>query len=411
LTLERQIHSPLEILRVFLKLGLTSFGGPIAHIGYFREEFVARRAWLDESSFADLVALCQFLPGPASSQVGFSIGLMRAGYLGGLAAWIGFTLPSAVALVLFAYGAHLLVGPVGTGLLHGLMLVAVAIVARAVWGMARTLSPDPRRASIAGIAVLFVLFGASSRYQIAALLFGGIAGRWLCRQPPTASACAWAVPVSRRAALAALMIFTLLLIGLPLLRGLVTLQSLALFDAFYRSGALVFGGGHVVLPLLRDAFVAPGWVGDDTFLAGYGAAQAIPGPLFSFAAYLGAVVSLSPHGAAGAALGLIGIFLPGILILVGTLPFWNALRSRDDAQAAMRGVNAAVVGILGGALYNPVWISSVKTPGDFAVALIGFILLGMWRAPPLLVVAVGALAGIAMAETHVLLTGSVSSAP
>jgi chromate transporter len=402
MTLERQIHSPLEVLRVFLKLGLTSFGGPIAHIGYFREEFVARRGWLDESSFADLVALCQFLPGPASSQVGFSIGLMRAGYLGGLAAWTGFTLPSAVALVLFAYGAHLLVGSIGSGLLHGLMLVAVAVVAQAVWGMARTLCPDPRRASIAGIAVLVVLFGASSRSQIAALLFGAIAGLWLCRQSPSAAAAAdgGAAPVSRRAALVALMTFTLLLIGPPLLRGLVTSQSLALFDAFYRSGALVFGGGHVVLPLLRDAFVAPGWVSDDTFLAGYGAAQAIPGPLFAFAAYLGAVARPAPHGAAGAALGLIGIFLPGILILIGTLPFWNALRSRGEAQAAIRGVNAAVVGILGGALYNPVWTTSVKTPADFGVALTGFILLAMWRTPPLLVVILGALAGIVMAELH-----------
>jgi chromate transporter len=393
---ERQIHSPLEVLRVFLKLGLTSFGGPIAHIGYFRQECVARRGWLDEAAFADLVALCQFLPGPTSSQVGFSIGLIRAGYLGGLAAWTGFTLPSAIALVLFAYGAHLLDGPAGSGSLHGLKLVAVAIVAQAVWGMARTLCPDRRRASIALTAVLIVLSIHSAASQIAAILVGAAAGLWLCRMPSPASGGTKLVPVSRNAGIAALVIFGCLLIGLPLLRRLGLSQGVALVDAFYRSGALVFGGGHVVLPLLRDAFVAPGWVSDDAFLAGYGAAQAIPGPLFTFAAYLGAVAGPAPHGVPGAALGLVGIFLPGILILIGTLPFWHAVRSRDEAQAAMRGVNAAVVGILGGALYNPVWITSVKTPGDFGVALTCIILLGMWRTPPLLVVVIGALAGVAL---------------
>jgi chromate transporter len=397
---ERQIHSPLEVLRVFLVLGLSSFGGPIAHLGYFRREFVARRGWLDEATFSDFVALCQFLPGPASSQVGFSIGLLRAGFLGGLAAWTGFTLPSAIALVLFAYGANALSGPAGLGMLHGLKLVAVAIVAQAVWGMARTLCPDSRRASIALIAALIVLLVTVPGNQIAAILFGSVAGFWLCRAPAAASNGDRAVPVSRKAGIAALVIFILLLAGLPLLHRLDSSQGLALFDAFYRSGALVFGGGHVVLPLLRDAFVAPGWVSDDTFLAGYGAAQAVPGPLFTFAAYLGAVVGPAPHGAAGAALGLIGIFLPGILILIGALPFWSALRARARAQAAIRGVNAAVVGILGGALYDPVWTTSVKTPGDFSVALAGFILLAMWRAPPLLVVVIGALAGVAMALIH-----------
>jgi chromate transporter len=390
-------HSPLEVLRVFLKLGLSSFGGPVAHIGYFREEFVVRRAWLDDATFSDLVALCQFLPGPASSQVGFSIGLIRAGYLGGLAAWTGFTLPSAIALLLFAYGADTLGGSVGLGLLHGLKLVAVAIVAQAVLGMARTLCPDRQRVSIAGVATLIVLFSTSSGSQIAAILLGGVAGLWLCRTPTNVSTGTMAVSVSRRAGIASLVIFILLLIGLPVVRGFGFSQGVALFDAFYRSGALVFGGGHVVLPLLRDAFVAPGWVSDDTFLAGYGAAQAIPGPLFTFAAYLGAVAGPSPHGATGAALGLIGIFLPGMLILIGTLPFWESVRSRAGAQAAMRGINAAVVGILGGALYNPVWSSSVRTTADFGVALIGFILLIIWRAPPLLVVVIGALAGIAQA--------------
>ena len=390
--------SPLEVLLVYLKLGVSSFGGPIAHIGYFREEFVVRRRWLDDRAFVDLVALCQFLPGPASSQVGFSIGLMRAGYLGALAAWTGFTLPSAILLVLFAYGAGSLSGPIGLGVLHGLKLVAVAIVAQAVWGMSHTLCPDRQRASIAVVAALIILFSGSSLSQIGGILLGGVAGLWLCRAaPPADDDGHFAVPVSRRAGLFALIAFFVLLLGLPALQKLQPWQGLAVFDAFYRSGALVFGGGHVVLPLLREAFVPPGWVSDDAFLAGYGAAQAVPGPLFTFAAYLGAVVNASPRGLTGAALGLFGIFIPGILILLGTLPFWDSFRKRAGAQAAMRGVNAAVVGVLGAALYNPVWVSSVKTPGDFGVALLGFVLLTVWRTPPLLVVVLGALGGMALA--------------
>lgn len=403
LTRPAHTHSPLEVLRVFLKLGLTSFGGPIAHIGYFREEFVARRRWLGEPAFADLVALCQFLPGPSSSQVGFSIGLMRAGYLGGLAAWMGFTLPSAIALLLFAYGANLLGGWVGLGLLHGLKLVAVAIVAQAVWGMARTLCPDWQRIVIAVMAAFIILFSpqlfsTASGGQIIVIILGGVAGLALCRSSAPTSLPAAVFPVSRGAGILSLSIFLLLLVGLPLLRALGSTMSVALLDAFYRAGALVFGGGHVVLPLLRDAFVTPGWVSDDVFLAGYGAAQAVPGPLFTFAAYLGAVVRPSPHGAAGAVLGLIGIFLPGMLLLIGALPFWETLRTRAWAQAAMRGVNAAVVGLLAGALYNPVWTSSVRTAADLAVALTGFALLVKWRMPPLLVVIFGALAGIALKQ-------------
>jgi chromate transporter len=393
-TKERRTGSSLEVLFVFLRLGVTCFGGPIAHIGYFRDEFVVRRRWIDEQTYADLVGLCQFLPGPASSQVGFSIGLMRAGYRGGVAAWTGFTLPSAIALVLFAYGAGSLSGPAGIGLLHGLKLVAVAIVAQAVWGMARTLCPDRERASIAVAAALIVLFSASSVSQITAILLGGVAGLWLCRAGPPSTFGHVTVPVSRRVGLAALAVFFLLLAGLPVLRALVNSQSVALFEAFYRSGALVFGGGHVVLPLLREAFETPGWVSDDAFLAGYGAAQALPGPLFTFAAYLGAVV----HGLTGAVLGLIGIFVPGMLILMGTLPFWEIFRKRAGAQAVMRGVNAAVVGLLGAALYDPVWTSSVKTPGDFGIALVGFVLLTVWRAPPLVVVVISALGGIALAQ-------------
>ena len=391
-------NSPVEVLRVFFKLGLISFGGPIAHIGYFREEFVVRRQWLGDAAYSDLVALCQFLPGPASSQVGFSIGLLRAGYPGALAAWTGFTLPSAIVLVLFFHGADALHGALGVGMLHGLKLVAVAVVSQAVWGMARTLCPDRQRASIAAVVALLYLSSASSITQVLAIILGGAAGLWLCRSAVAAATETIAAPVSRTAAFVSLAIFSVLLIGLPVLRSLGLGAGAAQFEAFYRSGALVFGGGHVVLPLLRDAFVTPGWVSDDTFLAGYGAAQAVPGPLFSFAAYLGAVVRPSSFGVPGAALGLAGIFLPGMLILIGALPFWEAFRSRANAQAAIRGINAAVVGLLGAALYSPVWTSSVRNSQDLCVALIGFVLLTVWRAPPLLVVIVGAAGGMALAR-------------
>ena len=392
----RPAGSPLEVLRVFLKLGISSFGGPIAHIGYFREEFVVRRRWLDEQAFVDLVALCQFLPGPASSQTGFSIGLIRAGYAGALAAWTGFTLPSAIVMVLFAYGAGAIGGSLGTGLLHGLKLVAVAIVAQAVWGMARTLCPDRQRASIAALSAVIILFSTTSVAQIGAIALGGVLGLWLCRGAPPAVEGRIHMPVSRRAGAVALTAFFVLLAGLPIAQHLTHSSGISLFEAFYRSGALVFGGGHVVLPLLREAFVTPGWVSDDVFLAGYGAAQAVPGPLFTFAAYLGFVVQPSPHGLPGAALGLFGIFLPGVLILVGALPFWDSFRKRESAQAVMRGVNAAVVGLLGAALYNPLWTTSVKTPGDFGIALVGFVLMTAWRAPPLVVVIISALGGMAL---------------
>ncbi|WP_342711025.1 chromate efflux transporter [Bradyrhizobium sp. B124] len=386
----RPAHSPLEVLFIFLRLGVTCFGGPIAHIGYFRDEFVTRRRWLDEQAYADLVALCQFLPGPASSQVGFSLGLMRAGYLGALAAWTGFTLPSAIALVLFAFGAGGLSGPAGAGLVHGLKLVAVAIVAQAVWGMARSLCPDRARASIATVAALVILASSSSIAQIGAIVLGAIAGLWFCQAAQAADGVTHiAMPVSRRVGLCALILFLALLVGLPLLAR--AWPGLGLFEAFYRSGALVFGGGHVVLPLLRETVVTPGWIGDDAFLTGYGAAQAVPGPLFTFAAYLGAVIG----GVPGAITGLLGIFLPGLLILLAALPFWDGFRKRPAAQAMMRGVNAAVVGILGAALYDPVWTSSVHRPLDFGIALSGFVLLTAWRAPPLVVVVLSAAAGIA----------------
>jgi chromate transporter len=387
-------RSALEVFITFLKLGVTSFGGPIAHIGYFREEIVARRGWIDDAKYTDLVALCQFLPGPASSQVGFSLGLIRAGYGGALAAWIGFTLPSALLLTAFAYGAGVFGGRMGMGVVHGLKLVAVAIVAQAVCGMARTLCPDRQRVVIAGVALLMMLFSSSSAAQIVTILMGGITGLWLCRTAATFPAGRLGVPVSPRVGVAALASFFLLLLLLPLLDRMSL--GVALFAAFYRSGALVFGGGHVVLPLLSEAFVTPGWVNQDSFLAGYGAAQAVPGPLFTIAAYLGAVAEPS-HRLVGAAVGLVGIFLPGILIVLGTLPFWDLLRRQAAAQAAMRGINAAVLGLLAAALYNPLWISSVSSPGDFGLALVAFALLTAWRTPPLVVVVLGALGGIALA--------------
>lgn len=387
--------SPLEVLLIFLRLGCTCFGGPIAHLGYFRAEFVERRRWLTERAFIDLVALAQFLPGPASSQTGFGIGLMRGGLRGGLAAWAGFTMPSAILMVLFAFGAGRLAGShAGAGLLHGLKLVAVAIVAQAVMGMARNLCPDRVRASIATVALIVMLIAPWSLIQLVTIVLGGIAGWIFCRGEADTNVDSVTMPVTRKLGIACLAVFFVLL-GLAFLpeRG----GPVALFNAFYRSGALVFGGGHVVLPLLRDAVVAPGWVSDNTFLAGYGAAQAVPGPLFTFSAYLGAVADKPPGGVAGAAIALAGIFIPGILCLMGTLPFWHELRSRHGAQAAMRGTNAAVVGLLGAALYNPVWTSAVGSPTDFAIAATGFVLLVVWRAPPLLVVVLAALAGAGLA--------------
>jgi chromate transporter len=402
MTIARSSPSPSEagpassgevgaIFRVFLKLGLTSFGGPIAHLGYFRAEFVDRRRWLSEQSFVDLVTLAQFLPGPASSQTGFGVGLLRGGLAGGLAAWAGFTLPSTILMLLFAYGAGNLANfALGAGVLHGLKLVAVAIVAQAVMGMARTLCPDRVRASIATIALVATLVTPGSIAQLAMIAAGGFAGLLMCKASIQAAGDVRLMPVSRAAGLACLAAYLALLAVafIPAPPG-----AVALFDAFYRSGALVFGGGHVVLPLLRDAVAAPGWVPDSVFLAGYGAAQALPGPLFTFAAFLGAVASVPPHGAAGAVIALLAIFLPGILCLVGTLPFWSAVNADPRARAAMLGTNAAVVGLLGAALYNPVWTSAVRGPIDFAIAAAGFVLLIAWRAPPLLVVALSALAG------------------
>jgi chromate transporter len=389
-----------EVFAAFLKLGLMSFGGPIAHLGYFRDELVVRRRWIDEAGYADLVAMCQFLPGPASSQVGFCLGILRGnGLLGGLAAWFAFTMPSALVLFAFAMGAGAFAGPVAEGLLHGLKLVAVAVVAQAIWGMARTLAPDRARAGIALAAVAIVVLFAGSLGQIAAIALGACAGLWLCQGEAAPVSGHLNFPVTPLGGGIALVLFAALLLILP---GVVTAtgsQGLALFDAFYRSGALVFGGGHVVLPLLQAQVVAPGWVTSETFLAGYGLAQAVPGPLFTFAAYLGAVMGPPPNGPAGAAIALVALLLPGMLLVYGMLPFWDAMRTRPAAHAAMRGTNAAVVGILGAALYSPVWTSAVLSQRDFALALGGLLLLTVWKMPPWIVVvllaAAGALSGLA----------------
>lgn len=387
--------TPGEVFSTFFKLGLTSFGGPIAHLGYFREELVTRRRWLDDHAYADLVALCQFLPGPASSQVGFALGMMRAGWLGALAAFIAFTLPSALILLVFAMTAASISGPVGTGALHGLKIVAVAIIAQAVWGMARTLCPDRERAAIAVAAVAVLSFVPGAFGMAGAISLGALAGLLLGRGAGTAVNSTVRVPVSRSLGLTALVAFAGLLVVLPLLAG--QSQSLAVIDSFYRAGALVFGGGHVVLPLLQAEVVAPGWVTPDDFLAGYGAAQAVPGPLFTFAAYLGAILGPEPNGVAGAALALGAVFLPGFLLLVGVLPFWDKFRAMAGAQSLMQGANAAVVGILGAALYSPVFTSAITDMRDFTLALACFVLLTAWKAPPWAAVLVAALGGIGLA--------------
>ncbi|NWK47534.1 chromate efflux transporter [Ralstonia pickettii] len=397
-----QAASAMEVLAVFLRLGLTSFGGPVAHIGYFRREFVERRRWLDDATFTDLVALCQFLPGPASSQVGFSVGLLRAGWRGGLAAWCGFTLPSVLLLLAFAMLAPRLGGPVGTGLIHGLKLIAVAVVAQAVWDMARKLCPDWQRAGIALISIAELSALTTVYAQLVVIVLGAGLGLALCRSSQRASGGAGkgqetAFRVSHAASIVSLVLFCALLFGLPVVAELHPWMPAKVFDAFYRSGALVFGGGHVVLPLLEHQTVATGWVTPNDFLAGYGAAQAVPGPLFTFAAFLGWTIGPGLNHWAGAALATVGIFLPGLLLVIAALPYWQALRARPSMAALLAGVNAAVVGLLAFALYTPVWTSAVRSWSDVAVAVIAFLLLTRWKTPPLIVVALCAAAGVAAA--------------
>lgn len=392
-------HSSLgEVLRVFLRLGLTSFGGPIAHLGYFRTEFVERRKWLDEKTYADLIALSQFLPGPASTKVGIAVGFFRAGYAGALTAWAGFTLPSALALVLFAYGVGRFGDALGSGWLHGLKVVAVAVVAQAVLGMMRSLAPDRDRATVAVAAAVIVLAFPTAWGQIGAIILGFAAGVTMLHVNIPADHVSLPLKVGRTAGAVLLTVFFAILLGLPLLIAVVPNHSLELFEAFYRAGSLVFGGGHVVLPLLQASVVPPGWVSNDAFLAGYGAAQAVPGPLFTFAAYLGAVMGPQPNGWLGATLCLVAMFLPSFFLTIGALPFWDELRRRPAAQSALRGVNAAVVGLLLAALYNPVWTSGISSGADFALAVAGFLLLFMWKVPPWLVVVLSAIGGAAIAK-------------
>lgn len=387
----------LEVLAVAARLGITSFGGPIAHLGYFHDEFVTRRNWIGENDFADLVAFCQMIPGPASSQLIIAIGARRAGPLGGVAAWVGFTLPSAIALVAFALLAH---GSIGAdaGWLHGLMVVAVSVVAQAVWSMSRTLASDAKRASLAVAAAIVSLILPTSLTQILLIVAGAVIGAVLL---PTA-AMESQVKIeaqsrgTRRWAMICLSGFVLLLLGLPIVRSSFHAQWLALIDSFFRSGSLVFGGGHVVLPLLQREVLPPAWVSEATFLSGYGAAQAVPGPLFAFAAYLGAVCGPKPNGIVGATIALVSIYLPSFLLLGGLLPFYGLLRKRRGIQSALSGVNATVVGILLAALYTPVWTSAIIHPLDFAIALAAFVLLLIWKVRPWIIVVGGALAGQAI---------------
>ncbi|MBK7677270.1 MAG: chromate efflux transporter [Candidatus Accumulibacter sp.] len=381
------------VFLVFLRLGLTSFGGPIAHIGYFRDEFVTRRRWLGERSYADLVALCQFLPGPASSQVGMAIGLSRAGFPGALAAWAGFTLPSAIALILFAIGVASWGDALPAGALHGLKVVAVAVVAQAVWGMARNLCTDSARVTIAVVAACVALLWPTAWGQVGTIASAAVVG-WLVFKPgQDASHDPLAIAVGRRLASALLILVAALLIALPILLRIWPNQTLALTDAFFRAGALVFGGGHVVLPLLQAEVVPSGWLTNETFLAGYGAAQAVPGPLFTFAAFLGASMNTAPSGWIGGLVCLVAIFIPSFLLVAGALPFWEQLRRSVRTQAALAGVNAAVVGLLLAALYQPVWTSAIFRPEDFGLALLAFVALMFWKLPPWLVVLATGLTG------------------
>lgn len=384
-----------SLFLVFLRLGCTSFGGPVAHLGYFREEFVKRRRWLTDEAYADLVALCQFLPGPASSQVNYAVGFLRRGWLGGLIAWCGFTLPSAVVLILFAYGLSAFGDPAGAGWVHGLKLGAVAVVAKAVWGMGTTLCPDRATVSLALAAGAAVLVVPSPWTQVGVILAGGFLGRLLLSAPsaPSAAGEIGKLPLDRRAGAILLFLFGFLLVGLWALAGATDSRPLAYFEAFYRSGSLVFGGGHVVLPLLEEAVVRPGWIDQGTFLAGYGAAQAVPGPLFTFAAFLGTALNEPPNGWAGGLFCLAAIYVPSILLVSGLLPFWRRIRSNQAARQALRGTNAAVVGLLLAAFYDPVWTGAVVSPTAAAFALVGFLLLRFWNLPPWALVILGGFAG------------------
>lgn len=385
--------SAFEVFLAFLKLGFTSFGGPIAHLAYFRTELVERRKWLNEQNYSDLVALCQFLPGPASSKVGVGLGLRRAGWMGALAAWVGFTAPSALVLILFAYGVQQWAGLATSGALHGLKVVAVAVVAQAVWGMAKNLCPDRARAGLGVAAALVALLVPNTWGQLLAIVMGAIVGRLVVQPSSMPPAVDGGYNVSRRTGAVLLLSFVALLAGLPLLAEQNGSSLLQAISAFYRAGALVFGGGHVVLPLLQASTVNSGWVSNDLFLAGYGAAQAVPGPLFTFAAYLGTAMQAPPGGWLGGVVMLLAIFAPGFLLVLGAIPFWESLRHLEPMRQATAGINAAVVGVLAAAMYDPVWTSAIQTRLDFAVAVAAFGLLMYARLSPVFVVGLAALAG------------------
>lgn len=388
-TKQNRIRSLIEIFLVSTRLGLTSFGGPTAHLGYFHEEYVRRRKWMDEKSYADLVALCQFLPGPSSSQVGIGIGIMRAGIVGGITSFIGFTFPSVVALIVFAL---IVTGfDVGNaGWIHGLKIVAVAIVAHAIIGMAKSLTPDLKRKAIAIFALLVTLLWQTAYSQVGVILIAAIIGYLLLKQENEGAEVQSRFPISKRVGGICLLLFFGLLASLPILKEATGSYWVTMIDSFYRAGSFVFGGGHVVLPLLENEFVPTGWMSEEAFLAGYGVTQAVPGPLFTFAAFLGTVM----NGWQGGMVATIAIFLPAFLLVVGALPFWDQLRNHPKVTGAMMGVNAAVIGILIAALYTPIWTSSILEAKDFALTVILFSMLAYWKLPPWIVVVTGAIAGL-----------------
>lgn len=390
-TKQNRIRSLIEIFLVSTRLGLTSFGGPTAHLGYFHEEYVRRRKWMDEKSYADLVALCQFLPGPSSSQVGIGIGIMRAGIVGGITSFIGFTFPSVAALIAFAL---LMTGfDVGNaGWIHGLKIVAVAIVAHAIIGMAKSLTPDLKRKAIAIVALLVTILWQTAFSQVAVIIFAAVIGYLLLKRDNDGTEAQSRFPVSKQIGAICLLVFAGLLVALPLLKEMTGSYWVAMFDSFYRSGSFVFGGGHVVLPLLEKEFVPTGWMSEEAFLAGYGVTQAVPGPLFTFAAYLGTVM----NGWQGGVVATVAIFLPAFLLVVGALPFWDQLRNHPKITGAIMGMNAAVIGILIAALYSPIWTSSILEAKDFALAVVLFSMLAYWKMPPWIVVVTGAVTGLVL---------------
>ncbi|TVR96149.1 MAG: chromate efflux transporter [Rhodospirillales bacterium] len=389
---------PLSLFLIFLRLGLTSFGGPIAHLGYFRTEFVGRRKWFDDAAYADLVALCQFLPGPASSQVGIAIGLTRGGLAGAVAAWCGFTLPSAVLMILFAYGVTVAGGAQASGWLFGLKAMAVAVVAMALWQMATTLCRTATTISLALAAAVLVLLwpaaaGGMAVGQVVAIVGGAAAGRLLLPADPGAGGGGFRVPIGRWLATAALVVFVAALAGLPLLAWVSGDDLIAKIAGFYRAGALIFGGGHVVLPLLQAVVVPPGWVGQDAFLAGYGAAQALPGPLLAFSAYLGTTMAAGLGGVLGGVIALLAIYAPSFLLVIGLMPAWSRLRAAPEVRTSLAGVSAAVVGLLLAALYDPVFTATVHEPEHLAFVLVAFALVAVWKLPPWLVAPLAATGG------------------